>query len=831
MSPRPKLQLPFGGGLDRDSGVLVVDPKAQEDLRNVDLTDGLAFIRPGSDEASTVTDPAAPLEAMTSVIGGEWFKIGQCGVIVAWRESTREVHVYRVNAVGEDPTHVAHWFTLGSGASEPPQVWFGEVAGRMAIAHDEPALAVRAPTVLFDPDADTLSTITEGWAHGTTLNSAGNDNSIRAASKQPIGEEVTITLVDPAGNNVPLSVAVVGNDITVTLETDGGSTPVSTAAEVVDAIQADADADALVEVAVNTDDGGAGTGAGVMAAIAETVIAPDGLRFRGVTSHLDVYLAGWGYGTYAEDRPDFVRMSMPNEPDDFQLRHYESVGSQGEPVLACQSLTGAGEGGGTLLCFNAFGTWNHFGTERRNFGKRQVDGQYGLLGAHLVQVVNIEGGKVCLAWSKLGPRIVDGGGSADAGLPLGLHSPEPADLVAKGDDDTKGFACLVPSLKPQVRFYFGRRYYAFHTETKRWSYGETDFEPSCAFLLPATEPVALAAAIPDVTYQDPAYDLSDVPNSYMPQFSVEFTFDPASPLPAAGDRVEIWVRSLYAGATVDSLGGGDDLAELEWKKRATVAITATPTVVRAMHFFTDHEVALRVTRGGMPGTGYTGAPDAWPAGSRVTVTANGQIDRYEEPAYSRPNANEIQLTVDYGGPGMNGQHLQPQLTLTNEKSLAGAGVWSSYGADPGVILIANADRHQEFDYRHKVEGPEGSDGFLEILNDWAGPDRPTSILIDASLSPGTDPHDHDLHAGGYGDDGGDVEFRGVHLRASDDAPGAYSATETVVNPGALDVTVTVDDAPGRPQKSQGECRTKVDHGGGLIDYSEWIIDQLPGTES
>lgn len=51
-----------------------------------------------------------------------------------------------------------------------------------------------------------------------------------------IGDNITVTLVDPAGNNVPLSVAVNGYDIVVTLATDGTSTPISTANQVAAAI-------------------------------------------------------------------------------------------------------------------------------------------------------------------------------------------------------------------------------------------------------------------------------------------------------------------------------------------------------------------------------------------------------------------------------------------------------------------------------------------------------------------------------------------------------------------------------------------------------------------
>lgn len=60
------------------------------------------------------------------------------------------------------------------------------------------------------------------------------------------GNDLTIELVDPAAADSPLSVSVVGTAITVSLATDAGGVVVSTAAEVVAAINASPDASALV---------------------------------------------------------------------------------------------------------------------------------------------------------------------------------------------------------------------------------------------------------------------------------------------------------------------------------------------------------------------------------------------------------------------------------------------------------------------------------------------------------------------------------------------------------------------------------------------------------
>lgn len=63
------------------------------------------------------------------------------------------------------------------------------------------------------------------------------------------GNQISVALVDPGGNNVPLSVSVAAtDDITVTLATDGGGAITSTAAQVKTAVEANPTANALVDV-------------------------------------------------------------------------------------------------------------------------------------------------------------------------------------------------------------------------------------------------------------------------------------------------------------------------------------------------------------------------------------------------------------------------------------------------------------------------------------------------------------------------------------------------------------------------------------------------------
>lgn len=364
--------LVLGLGLDRNAGPMTANPAFQEDLRNVYLADGLAYIRNGSRAPVELLDPDDD-GLMTDVLAGELLKVTNVGVLVAWRESTREVHVFRVSGAGITPVHAGVWFTLAEGAVEPPRIFMAEVAGIMFLAHDEPSLSRRAPTVGYDPSSGALDPIEPAWA------------------------------------------------------------------------------------------------------------ASGGIRFRGVAAHLGAYLAGWGYGTATETRPDLVRMSLPGDPTTFELRHYESIGQPGEAVLRCVSV------GGTLLCLKAFEVWTHFGSDRRTFGKRQLEGGIGILSSRLGIVVDTEDAAQGLFyfWSHLGPRVSGGGPSSDMALPLALFNGGPEDLVAEGDSEA-AFATYYPPRK-QVRFHFGERYYAFDRTLEQWSYGEMGYTPSCAFHLSGNE--------------------------------------------------------------------------------------------------------------------------------------------------------------------------------------------------------------------------------------------------------------------------------------------------------------------------------------------------------
>ena len=123
-------------------------------------------------------------------------------------------------------------------------------------------------TIYYDPEYNPPeATLTPNFA-GLVTSLAGNDNDLRfvADTNGTEGANISVTYVDPGAISQSLSVAVAGNDITVSLATDGAGAITSTASDIMAAINADTDASALVTASLSgTDDG-----TGVVTAMAQT---------------------------------------------------------------------------------------------------------------------------------------------------------------------------------------------------------------------------------------------------------------------------------------------------------------------------------------------------------------------------------------------------------------------------------------------------------------------------------------------------------------------------------------------------------------------------------
>jgi hypothetical protein len=102
----------------------------------------------------------------------------------------------------------------------------------------------------------------------TALTGTHNDLTYTATDNGTAGNSVTVTYA-VAGNNTPLTVSVTGTAITVNVATSGAAAPLSTAAQVRDAVRASTAARALVNVDLATGN----DGTGVVTALSATALS------------------------------------------------------------------------------------------------------------------------------------------------------------------------------------------------------------------------------------------------------------------------------------------------------------------------------------------------------------------------------------------------------------------------------------------------------------------------------------------------------------------------------------------------------------------------------
>ena len=150
MAENPRIVLPFGGGLDRDTGVMAMRPGSFEDIQNVLLHQGKAIIRPGF--TTTVTPLDDEDAEVSHVLQGEALRSERVGIVVSFQQATEKVWVHRTNPDGTIATLIGEWIhDQGGWGSSPPTIVMAESYARMFMAHDTRLVGSRAPTVYYDP--------------------------------------------------------------------------------------------------------------------------------------------------------------------------------------------------------------------------------------------------------------------------------------------------------------------------------------------------------------------------------------------------------------------------------------------------------------------------------------------------------------------------------------------------------------------------------------------------------------------------------------------------------------------------------------------------------
>lgn len=148
----------------------------------------------------------------------------------------------------------------------------GSAGNGINVTYVDPAAASAALSVETDFQDITVNLATADPVASTletNLTGTNNDIKLTAQTAGVDGDNITLTIVDPAGNDAVLEVTVDGTDITVNCATDGSSAITSTAAQVMAAINDNEDAFALVVASLKTGN----DGTGVVTALSETPLA------------------------------------------------------------------------------------------------------------------------------------------------------------------------------------------------------------------------------------------------------------------------------------------------------------------------------------------------------------------------------------------------------------------------------------------------------------------------------------------------------------------------------------------------------------------------------
>lgn len=175
---RQIIPIPFGPGIARNEGSMIVQPGSLEDVRNWYLQDGRLQTRWGFTLATTLPGEEweSGIGTVTHILGGHALRSERIGLAVGFSQATRKVGVWRLDGFGQNPEFLGEWFTHFE--DTPPIVHIAEVQGKVFFAHDEPLVRRRATTIGyggFGPTALLLDPLTmdEGESEPTEIKFRG----------------------------------------------------------------------------------------------------------------------------------------------------------------------------------------------------------------------------------------------------------------------------------------------------------------------------------------------------------------------------------------------------------------------------------------------------------------------------------------------------------------------------------------------------------------------------------------------------------------------------------------------------------------------------------
>lgn len=441
---------------------------------------------------------------------------------------------------------------------------------------------------------------------------------------------------------------------------------------------------------------------------------PAPIKFRGVCQYL-TYLVGWGYGTEPStvpppdtenDRPEIVRISLPDDPLAFKPEHYFICGQRADPVNGCWLA------GDVLAARKGSSSYTIFGSDRPSFGIVQSDSLFGVASSRLAVTV----GAVNYFWSFDGPRRSTGRASDDQAIPLDLYDFGLSDPTLLSFDDA--FACYDP-VERVVLFVFGTLVYCFHTEVEQWSLRDYPFNLFAGGIFVRDSAGAGLGPTADTDFS--AARVNTPTSAATVPGQVDVTVTGAL---LGGEVLQVWGRPRnVSGATWQVLGN---------KTPVVLGLNTCDVVYPKLGVTWD--LATRLTISGVAGAAYRNSdPTAWPLLSQGTVlvalptiaprTVSGTTGYFETRPIGEANIGAMVLLLD--APDLTETH------LTYELRSAPAG--GAYGADAATAIFTasggratrvgiDAVRHTQRDIQVRVRSAELTGAWVQMFaNVWMGP--------------------------------------------------------------------------------------------------------------
>jgi hypothetical protein len=191
MAERGSVPLVFGGGLDRETGVMAMQPGGMEDLRNVHLMRGKYQVRRGFERVMEFTDDLG--NEQTDVIGGIAMQGRRAAVYVTYDEVNYIVNVFIGDHTGSWAAWLGEWpfkrdddsDILSASNPYPPVVLLAEYNNLVFMAHTSNSVSERAQTyvVYYDETSGAYQ------LHGLTVGNPASD----APAGQWMDEHGTVT--------------------------------------------------------------------------------------------------------------------------------------------------------------------------------------------------------------------------------------------------------------------------------------------------------------------------------------------------------------------------------------------------------------------------------------------------------------------------------------------------------------------------------------------------------------------------------------------------------------------------------------------------------------